>query len=176
MRTVLALVLCLAALVPVARAQRAYIDHHTYPVDFSTLTPGDAVVGHEGVVWRHDGTGWYWDSPSQLLPPAPTEMTNKCPGLDPYTATDEEVTRCLTIPPPTNPWTGKPFSYEVGTIYQNGYSHRAVVLSITPDIGSPRHVVTIRILRGGGAHDVDTLRAFYADRGLWFPLRPGARP
>jgi hypothetical protein len=110
-------------------------------------------------------------------PPVPPDFpTPPCPEpFNPYGVTDEVLARCLSKPPLKNPWTGAPFAFEIGEVYRDAYDARAIVLGITTDIGSPRRIITVRIIRSSAAHERGLLQAVYEDRARWMPLMPGEK-
>lgn len=162
-----------------------YVDHATYQPPsgesaaafFARVRPGDPVVELPGYVWAHDGARWSQvpaaGEPAPLPAPPPD---GACVNFNAYAASPEQILACVPRPPkPLNVMTGELFTFEVGGVYRVPYgSYRLLVLSIVPDIGSPRRVVTGRILRAGGSLTVGTVLAFYEDApGAWCPLMPG---
>jgi hypothetical protein len=182
MRLVLLVVALLMSSSAPAFAQ-LYIDHATYQPPsgesaaafFARVRPGDPVVELPGFVWTHDGAGWS-QVPASAPSPATPPPAGACAAFNAYAATPEQILACVPRPPkPINVMTGESFAFEVGEVYRLPYgNYRLLVLGIVPDIGTPRRVVTGRILRAGGSLTVGTLLAFYEDAsGAWVPLMAG---
>jgi hypothetical protein len=182
MRLVLLVVALLVSSSSPALAQFS-IDHATYQPPsgesaaafFARVRPGDPVVELPGYVWTHDGAGWS-QVPAGAPSPATPTPAGPCANFNAYAASPEDILRCAPRPSrPINVMTGEPFAFEVGEVYRLPYgNYRLLVLGIVPDIGTPRRVVTGRILRAGGSLRVGTLLAFYEDAsGAWVPLMAG---
>lgn len=183
MRRLAALVFVLLALSSAPAFAQLYIDHATYQPPsgepaaafFARVRPGDPVEELPGFVWTHDGARWSQAPAGDPAPPS-SEPAGPCARFNAYAATPEQILACVPrAQKPINVMTGESFVFEVGEVYRLPYgNYRLLVLGIVPDIGTPRRVVTGRILRAGGSLTVGTVLAFYEDApGAWVPLMPG---
>jgi hypothetical protein len=109
-------------------------------------------------------------------PPVPTVPTGAtCPpatSFNPYTASPAEVLACAPRPLlPFEATDGTRYGYVVGEVYGPRLyptGERVIVLSVVPDINTPRRVVTVKWLRG----PTTGLAVFYEDEKRFIPLRP----
>lgn len=173
-------VLCFVALASFATAQPSYVDHRTYPADFATITPGDPVAEHPGLVWRHDGKGWYWETAgtptpdARSLPPLQNLPPECIPWPNPYTEPDriiacrEAQKRVIVI---------KPSTFRVRAIYKDPYdTQRMAVLNISRSLEDVE-VVTAQWLTDDDIHDTHRAGDVFAFRAtdygaaLWRELK-----
>jgi hypothetical protein len=179
MRTILfAVALFVSSSVP--SFAQIYVDHATYQPPsgesaaafFARIRPGDPVVELHSYVWAHDGVRWSQVPASEPSPDTPAP-DGPCARFNAYTATPEEILACAPRPmKPISPWTDQPFAFEVGGVYRLPFgNYRLLVLGVVPDVGSPRRVITGRVLRSEGTLAIGALLAFFEDAsGGWCPL------
>jgi hypothetical protein len=159
-----------------------YVDHTTYQPPsgesaaafFARIRPGDPVVELHGYVWAHDGVRWS-QVPAGEPEPGTPEPDGPCARFNAYTASPELILTCAPRPlRPISTLTGESFVFEVGGVYRLPFgSYRLLVLGIAPDVGSPRRVITGRVLRSSGTLAIGALAAFFEDAsGGWCPLMP----
>lgn len=177
-----AVVFCLSLFASSAFAQRAYIDHRTYPADFAALEPGDPDPLRPGYVFRHDGRGWYWEqqgTPLPGMPPPPPSPpptgTDPCDEyISPYVqgGNPELLARCVDerfrkLPKPSLT------VYEVGKSYAHAYpDQRMVVLSVALTVEGAQAVLA-QWLTTDNAHQAGDVFGFRSDDGrqTWTPMR-----